>query len=250
MNLTEVEFWEKYWEGVNLPSEVDIGFSFDRCLSQALADYLPHEGEVLEVGCAPGKWLAFAARNSGLQPSGIEYSQGGVAATKRNFQLLNISHGSLIAADFFNTTPDKLYDAVMSFGFIEHFDNVDDVVQRHLSWLKPGGTLILGVPNFSGINKTIQSLFDQNILDKHNLEIMNLAYFSQLGSRHHLNEVVIKHLGSFEPALFIPKSRIGNPLQFSIRVILYGIRMLRKFKFLDHINHPSFSSYILAVYRK
>jgi SAM-dependent methyltransferase len=250
LNLTEVEFWEKYWEGVKLPSQVDMGFSFDRCLSQALADYLPNKGEVLEVGCAPGKWLAFAATKSGLQPSGIEYSQGGIAATKRNFQMLNISYGSLIAADFFNTTPDNHYDVVMSFGFIEHFDDVDDVVLRHLSWLKPGGTLILGVPNFSGVSRCIQSIFDQDILDKHNLEIMNLSYFEKLGVKLGIEKVAIKYLGSFEPALFIPKHRIGNPLQFLLRCVLFGIRLLRKLRFTDKFNGSRFSSYILAVYKK
>ena len=250
MNLTEVDFWEKYWAGVKLPSEVDHGFSFDRCLSKSLINVLPKEGEVLEVGCAPGKWLAFAARQVGLVPSGVEYSEGGVSATKRNFEALGIKYGRILAADFFNVLPDKQYDVVMSFGFIEHFDDVDNVIQRHLDWLKPGGTLILGVPNFRGLNQSIQSLLDQSILDKHNLNIMNLRYFHSLGTRLKLEPISVQYLGSFEPALFIPRHRFGNPIQFVLRIMLFGIKWIRKIPFFDRINHPCFSSYILAVYEK
>jgi 2-polyprenyl-3-methyl-5-hydroxy-6-metoxy-1,4-benzoquinol methylase len=41
---------------------------------------------------------------------------------------------------------------VISFGFIEHFDNPENVIQKHLDLLKPGGILIVGVPNFTGIH--------------------------------------------------------------------------------------------------
>jgi SAM-dependent methyltransferase len=248
--LTENSFWENYWKKIKLPSEVDLRFSFDRCLSQALADYFPQTGTVFEVGCAPGKWLAFAAKKFGLHPSGIEYSQGGIAATKRNFHMLNISYGSLIAADFFKTSPDKLYDVVMSFGFIEHFDDVDHVVKMHLSWLKPGGILILGIPNFSGLNGVVQSILDKDILDKHNLNIMNLAYFEQLTNKFNIEPLFIDYICSFEPALAIPKYRFGSPIQFFTRGVLFGMRVLRKFRFLDYVNSKYFSSYILAVYRK
>ena len=31
---------------------------------------------------------------------------------------------------------------------IEHFENVEEVVETRLAWLKPGGLLVLGVPQF------------------------------------------------------------------------------------------------------
>jgi len=250
LNLTEVAFWENYWRGVKLPAKVDLDFSFDRCLSKELAKHFPKQGEIFEIGCAPGKWLSYAANDFGLIANGIEYSSGGVEATIKNFQLLNVPHDSLIVGDFFSQVPDKQYDVVMSLGFIEHFDNVHDVVELHLKWLKPNGILILGVPNFSGINAFLQSILDQEILDKHNLTIMNLPFFKQLGAHFKLEEISVKYTGSFEPALPIPRHRIGNPLQFLIRCGLFAVRMMRKIHLTDKLNGSFFSSYILAVYKK
>jgi len=250
LNLTEVVFWENYWKGIKLPVKVDYNFSFDRSLAQALSKYAPLKGRAFEVGCAPGKWLAYVAESAGLEVGGIEYSDAGAVATLENLKLMGIKTDSVISGDFFLVEPNNVYDVVMSFGFIEHFDNVDDVVRKHLSWLKPGGILILGVPNFSGLNGLVQSILDKEILDKHNLNIMNLAYFKQLAIECNLDPLFVDYIGSFEPALAIPKYRFGNPIQIFTRAILFGIRILRKFKFFDHLNSKYFSSYILAVYRK
>jgi SAM-dependent methyltransferase len=251
MNLSEVEFWDNYWCDVNLPSEANMRFSFDRCLSKELKNQLKGvSGEVFEVGCAPGKWLAYLSSVCNLKANGIEYSEPGLKATLNNLKLLNIPSGTVIAGDFFLQKPIQQFDVVISLGFIEHFDNVDGVVDLHLQWLKPGGRLILGVPNFSGITKFIQLVLDKTLLDKHNLKIMNLGYFNRLGERHPLDKVSIKYLGSFEPDLPIPKYKYGNPLQFFVKCFLLIARFLRRFEIFDQFNGPSFSSYILAVYKK
>jgi hypothetical protein len=108
----------------------------------------------------------------------------------------------------------------------------------------------LGIPNFSGLNGLIQSILDRDILDKHNLDIMNLNFFNEIEKRVGLEKIFVDYIGSFEPALAIPKYRIGNLIQFFVRCILFGVRILRQVKFFDRFNSKFFSSYILAVYRK
>ena len=250
MHLTEVVFWENYWKEIKLPVKVNPDFSFDRTLAQVLSKYLPTQGSVFEVGCAPGKWLSYVAESNGMEVGGIEYSEAGAAATIKNLHILGVKSHTLICGDFFIVKPNKQYDVVMSFGFIEHFDDVDNVVKKHLGWLKPGGVLILGIPNFSGLKGLIQSILDRDILDKHNLDIMNLNFFNEIEKRVGLEKIFVDYIGSFEPALAIPKYRIGNPIQFFVRCILIGLRLLRKIKFFDRVNSKFFSSYILAVYRK
>jgi SAM-dependent methyltransferase len=190
------------------------------------------------------------AESIGLEVGGIEYSEAGAAATIKNLHILGVKSDHLISGDFFLVKPNKQYDVVMSFGFIEHFDDVDNVVKKHLDWLKPGGVLILGIPNFSGLNGLIQSILDRDILDKHNLDIMNLNFFNEIEKRVGLEKIFVDYIGSFEPALAIPKYRIGNLIQFFVRCILFGVRILRQVKFFDRFNSKFFSSYILAVYRK
>lgn len=250
MELTEVKFWEDYWANCKLPSTVDMNFSFERCLAQALKDHLPTlQGEVLEVGCAPGKWLAFMAEEFGLKPSGIEYSEAGMRATTQNFQMLGLESGRIYTGDFFQIKPDRQFDVVMSFGFIEHFEDADSVVELHLRWLKPGGILILGVPNFRGVYRYLQSALDSEILDKHNLEIMRIDYFQKLALRYQLKTEYIGYIGSFEPSLPIPAPRV-NPLKLLVRGMLWAARKARRLRWFDAINHPQISSYLLAIYQK
>ena len=251
MKLTEESFWSDYWRAVRLPAEVNLGFSFDRCLAHHLSLHLKDcSGEIFEIGCAPGKWLSYFYKKHNLIPNGVEYSLAGVEATLRNFKLLNIPSNKIVRGDFFKIKPDKKFDVVISLGFIEHFDNVDEVIRLHLEWIKPGGLLILGVPNFSGFNGLIQAVLDKEILDKNNLNIMNLDFFNQIDSAHDVDKVFVDYIGSFEPALAIPKHKFGNPLQFLVRCFLFAIRLLRKIRLFDKLNNRFFSSYILAIYRK
>jgi SAM-dependent methyltransferase len=251
MELTQVKFWENYWANCSLPSLADENLSFDRCLGSAIKKNLPiTSGEVLEVGCAPGKWLAFMAREFGLKPSGVEYSDAGMKATLENFRILGLTPDAIFTGDFFEMKPPRQFDAVMSFGFIEHFSDVDSVVERHLQWLKPGGVLILGIPNFTGIYSPIQHVLDKDILEKHNLGIMNLDYFRGLGNRLSLEPVFLDYVGSFEPALFFANYRVGNPLQVMVRAGLWIARQIRRLRWFDRFNHPSYSGYILAIHRK
>lgn len=251
MELTEVMFWDEYWARCKLPSAVDYSFSFDRCLAEALASEVKYvQGSVLEIGCAPGKWLAFMRTEFGLEPNGIEYSEAGMRATIRNFELLGLEHGCIKAGDLFQLNPDRQFDVVMSFGFIEHFTNVDEVIKLHMQWLRPGGMLILGVPNFRGVYYYLQKILDKGLLDKHNLDIMCLEYFNRLAEQHELKPVSIRYLGSFEPSLPIAISGSRRPLQLMVRACLRLARSLRRFKFFDSLNSRYFSSYILSVYIK
>lgn len=251
MELTDIKFWESFWGNCKLPSTVDMNFSFDRCLALELKKNLPDiKGDVFEVGCAPGKWLAFMTKEFAMNPSGIEYSNAGMIATLENFKILRLAPDSILTGDFFQAKPERQFDVVMSLGFIEHFDNVDEVVDLHLQWLKPGGILILGVPNFGGIYSIIQGIFDREILDKHNLKIMNLDYFRSLATRFKLKPIFLDYIGSFEPGLPIAKHRWGNPLQLSVKILLLLARYIRHIKIIDRLNNRFISSYILAIYRR
>lgn len=252
MELTDVKFWEDYWANVKVPNVVDMSNSFDRCLSGELQKWLAGcRGEVLEVGCAPGKWLSFLAEKMGLNPSGIEYTSAGTEATVRNFSVLGLNYGHVWSGDFFSIDPDPQFDVVISLGFIEHFQNVEEVVERHLQWLKPGGVLLLEIPNFRGVYYPIQSILDKTLLDKHNLKIMNLEFFKELAGRFGMT---IRHIGyacSFEPCLpILPPDAEKTPLRFIFKMFLLFMHRLRRWSFLDRINGRYFSAAIIAVYQK
>ena len=78
---------------------------------------------MLEVGCAPAKWLIFYAEHFGARVSGIEYSDKGARMSRDNLAAAGVE-GEIDEGDFFAATP-RPYDLVASIGFIEHFDDIE-----------------------------------------------------------------------------------------------------------------------------
>ena len=251
MKLTEEKFWDDFWANIQLPIIIDPDYSYDRCLSQILKNNLSElsGNSVLEVGCAPGRWLAYLAKELNMKPSGIDYSEVGIKATLKNFELLGLDSDFIIFGDLFQIKPDRKFDIVLSLGMIAHFKDPDKVIKSHLEWLKPGGTLILLVPNFRGINYIIQKMADSTILDMHNLNVMNLDYFKNQSKLNNLKIKYLGYVGSYEPTLVIQKTQITNLYQFVVKAFIWIAVRLRKTKYLDRFNNPIFSSFILAIYK-
>lgn len=255
--LTEQKFWENYWQTLTLPSAIDEDFSFDRCLKSTLLarlkDLAPAnqhavKRSVFEVGAAPGKWLSLFPKDE-FSVAGIEYTKRGMAALRKNMELLEITPLELIQGDFFTVKPRPEYDVVISLGFIEHFDDPMPVIARHVEWLKPGGLLVLGVPNFTGFHGIMQSMLDKSILRAHNTKIMNIEFFSMTAEKLGLKIETSEYLGSFEPALpltYQPKSWRNIVPKAILRLVSY----IRRWRRLDTINSQFISSYILTIYRK
>lgn len=250
--LTSRSLWDDYWMNCKIPNVIDESFSFERCLARELRKSLTSDfanKSVLEIGCAPGKWLAFFAHELGMRSFGIDYSITGIEATKKNFEALGLSIDGLHSKDFLLSEPDQQHDVVCSFGFIEHFDDPTSIISKHLKWLKPGGTLILGVPNFLGVYKPIQKILSKKILNAHNLHIMNLQYFRKIADIFKLETTKIAYLGSFEPCLFIDENHNPKLYHKLINLSLQALKRIRKLEVFDNINNKWISSYILGIYK-
>jgi SAM-dependent methyltransferase len=134
----------------------------------------------LEIGCAPGKTLAWVAKTVGAEVAGIDYSANGIYNARRLFEHLGI-HGDLRWEDVFETTfKEGSFDCVFSCGLIEHFDDPRKIVEIHARLVKPGGKAVIAVPNYGGIYGKLQRLADPCNLAVHNLDIMNLSRLAGL----------------------------------------------------------------------
>jgi 2-polyprenyl-3-methyl-5-hydroxy-6-metoxy-1,4-benzoquinol methylase len=170
--LTTVDHWDDVWAGdvrLRLPSSFVIS---TRNFQRLLRRHVRPGDRFLEIGCAPGKLLAWVAAALKANVSGLDYSEKGLATARRLFKALHL------AADFRcedvrqTTFPSAAFDVVVSFGVIEHFDDPRDVVSRHLDLVKPGGTALMTVPNYRGIYGRLRRYFDAKSLLYHNLDIM------------------------------------------------------------------------------
>lgn len=248
MNLTSDKFWDVYWERIKIPCRIDPTSSFDRCLEKTFSRFLNTDPNVklIEIGCAPGRWLVYFHEKYSYQVSGIDNSEMGICKTQENLKYHGID-GKIYKTDLFNFHPPEKYDIVLSLGFIEHFEKVDAIIEKHLSLLKLGGKLVLGVPNFKGINFLIQKYLNEDLLAKHNLGIMSRNFFEGLPQKFPLEKIFVGYIGGFEPTLF----SCENP-KYLPKVILKalgGFGVLRRKSWLDNINSRLFSSYIIGIFR-
>jgi len=140
-------------------------FAGSRNLLRLFKKHIKPGMEVLEIGCAPGNYLAYITKNLKANVSGVDYSIRGIALSHKLFDAFNIK-GDLRCEDIFTTTfPFNSFDFVYSNGVIEHFDEPKDIIRRHIELLKPGGTALITVPNYRGIYGRLQRYFDyENLL--------------------------------------------------------------------------------------
>ncbi|MCP4592740.1 MAG: class I SAM-dependent methyltransferase [bacterium] len=142
------------------------------------------EWKCLEIGCAPGHNLTRFCSVFGYQPFGVEYGPVGAQATRDTFEQAGFSAANVMESDFFDEQFQAehagRYNVVLSEGFIEHFDNVRDVVRSHVNMIVPGGYLVCAIPNLCGWAYPFLALFGRDMLRAHNCDIMRRKVFERL----------------------------------------------------------------------
>ena len=160
-----------------LPSRLNVGV--DNAL-RVIGSYVQPGMRVLEIGCAPGKHAAYLVKVRRAQFCGLDYSEPGIEYCRELFRRLGLE-GEFRCEDLFSSSfPERSFDVVYSLGVVEHFQNPQPVVERHLTMAKPGGVVLITVPNYGGLYGRIQRHFDAENLGIHNLDIMSPAELLRL----------------------------------------------------------------------
>lgn len=104
-----------------------------------LNDYHEAGSSVLDIGCGPGG-PASRLIKAGFQVTGIDISQKMVDFCLKSFP------GTFHKADMTTYEPSQQFDAIVSLFnlFQESYTTTYSMVFKMASWLRPGGTLILG----------------------------------------------------------------------------------------------------------
>lgn len=251
--LTDKKLWENYWEekpenkGSKKPNLLfkEILKTFDR--------YLPHaEGlTILEIGGGQGEYLLYLAQHFGYKAHSLDYSEIGNQQTLETFSTAGLPV-VLYERDLFADNSDiPKFDIVFSLGLIEHFDEPEKVIAKHLELLKPGGILLLGVPNFAGVYQLALKRLAPSVAETHNMKTMNLDNWKSFEENLSLQKVFVGYIGGFEP-ISMKKMEVKNTfnhiIYFLVRVlmVLFSFRM----QFLRRFNSGCWSAYMIGVYRK
>jgi len=251
--LTGKKFWETYWETDtdkkkhNRPSLCVLE------LLRVFDEQLPGSKGMtaLEIGGAKGEYLLYLVRRFGYEGYSLDYSATGNEQTLETFSKAGYKV-EVYERDLFADNSDlPLFDLVFSLGFLEHFDDPVPVVESHLNLLKPGGILLLGVPNYSGIYKCILKRLAPSMFTTHNLKIMDLSGWTGFEQKFGLEVLYKAYIGGFEPLNMKKlerKTLFNRLIYFKIQVLTvlfsFRFRMLRKY------NSAFISSYLIGIYRK
>jgi SAM-dependent methyltransferase len=268
--FTSKEYWNQYWSHLKLPLIAERK-PHDAIMSAVLDvfdRFFPGTAgaRVLELGGAPGQFLAYGVREYGWEAHALDYSEVGCRMTVENFHKLGLPvvvHNEDLF-DRVRALPE--YDIVYSLGLIEHFEDTLSVVQCHWQRIKPGGVLLLGVPHFIDVFWPVLKLVAPRTAGGHNRRALILE--SWRSWEKDLGMIVLHkaYTGGLEPVYIlsvIEEERRLYPdgpavFQGLARFILRCLRALRtrayrslpRLRLLPFINGRSTSAFAVGVYQK
>lgn len=214
--LTDRDFWVKYWESkTDLSVVIPENYLFHRQLTDIVKK--DKVKTAIELGGFPGYYAVFLKRYLKLDVTLLDYFVH-LPITEQLLQTNGLAKNDIhiIETDLFKYEPEKQYDLVLSCGLIEHFNDTVDIINRHIAFVKPGGTLFITLPNFKALNGWFQKNFDKENYDKHNMDCMNPSLLAKICEDAGLEVVQSRYFGRFSLWL-------ENEKQKSL-----GLRLLKK----------------------
>ncbi|WP_432714022.1 class I SAM-dependent methyltransferase, partial [Pedobacter sp.] len=154
--LTDRAFWVHYWEsktGLSVP--IPANYLFHQQLHDIIVKNKVQTA--IELGGFPGYYTVFLRKYFKLDVTLLDYFvHPPIIKDLLESNGLQQNDINIIETDLFKYTPEKQYDLVLSCGLIEHFHDTADIINRHVAFVKPGGTLFITLPNFKALNGWFQ----------------------------------------------------------------------------------------------
>lgn len=195
--LTDRTFWTNYWESKpDLAISIDKNYLFHQQLEQIIKKN--NIQTAIELGGFPGYYSIYLRKYLGVRTTLFDYFiHPEILKKVLTKNGLNEDDITVIEADLFQYKPIEKYDLVLSCGLIEHFKDTKDIIERHLEFLKPEGTLFITLPNFRGVNGWVQKTFDRDNYLKHNIDCMDPEYLKKIMEDIGLEVVRASYLGKY-----------------------------------------------------
>lgn len=251
--LTDEAFWDAYWQRLSLPTAVDetTAGQYQREILRVFKRFVP-EGRGLravELGGAPGGYLAYVSRTFGHEAHAIDNSAVGCRKLAENFRLLQIPV-SVYCRDVLEADLSDLprYDLVYSLGLIEHFNDPIPMIRKHVELAKPGGLIVIGLPNFLGINRPLLQLTRPEAFNTLNLRTMDIRTWADFELRFGLEVVFRGYVGGWEPRIYVIRRSdmrswvVNFPIRAAAKV-MDALGPVRRW------NARAWSGYAMGVYR-
>lgn len=218
-NFTDKAHWDTYWQN----------YRYDKIPSKVVfSPFMPHlvKGKsFIEIGGFPGIHAAYFYQQGIEDVTILDFHID--TDIVRKFEKINgLPEGCIrcIDSDFFAFTGERKYDVVFSSGFIEHFEDTEDTIRRHVQLLSGEGQLLILIPNFLGLNGAIQKRFDKANLEAHNLKSMEIERLKEIMGRMGLREVSVDYLG--KPMLWLEPKPENEGKRKWVKLFSYAIKLM------------------------
>jgi len=244
--LTDRKFWVDYWES---KTGLSVNIPANYLFHQQLREIIEKRGvkTAIELGGFPGYYAVFLKRYFKLDVTLLDYFvHTPVTNSLLEANGLKQSDIHIVETDLFNYEPEQLYDLVLSCGLIEHFNDTADIINRHINFVKPGGTLFITLPNFKALNGWFQKNFDKENYDKHNIDCMDPELLRRICKDAGLEVLQSRYFGHFSLWLENEKQKPASVRLFKKAVWLAG-KLLTK---LVPFNSRQLSPYIILEAKK
>jgi 2-polyprenyl-3-methyl-5-hydroxy-6-metoxy-1,4-benzoquinol methylase len=196
--------------------------------------HFPHGAALADIGCAAGD-LTIELHARGFQMTGIDYEPQRLAkaralADKRGLKV------RFITEDLRNVVHREIFDGLIMGEVLEHFIEPKAILDEHLVFLKPGGKIVITVPNMASLRARLKLLIFGEFAD-HNPE--HKYYFTRRRFQEHFqgSQIEILEISTF--LVEVTLSRVESLARLE-RSVLSPLRRLS----------PWCGSHLVAVVRR
>lgn len=216
--LTSQKYWENYYSKTyTKESIVKQASQFDRYWN------ILTEGDcrtIIEIGGYPARYLSYLSNKYALIPTCLDYNSDS-DRVHHSMHEMGVENYSILNEDFTKFRTQQMYDIVLSIGFIEHFKNYEEILDKHIEYLNPKGKVLIMIPNKRYLRRIYGFLCDYKNLKAHNLKTMSFNVFKEFSKRNNLQIESLEYYGGFP-------YRVHQKLNFLQKLIYHPFRFIFK----------------------
>lgn len=247
-NIVNQNYWNQQYKDVHFSKLEKHNY-----LRSYIEKYIPvnNEGRAFEVGCYPCRYLALFGE-LGYELNGVDLNPDTPFLNdiiKQN----GFKVGNVFVADFLEIDEQNKYDVVSSFGFVEHFTNLEDIIIKHAKIVAPNGYLVIETPNFNGwVQYLFHYLYDTPNLRRHVRRNMNPFYWKQLLEKNgfEFEYLCCEYCGGIDFWTDKDQPKIQNFFAKIAKRVWWATKFLLPFVHFSKINSKAASRSCILVAKK